>query len=223
MIKRTLLENFKVSRYSKPMSCMKLKDDDCVVSAFLVTSKNVFIATCNCYSLWFNICDVPISGIKSSGVKGIGLKDDYVVSAFCFDDEAEYVTVFTDKGTAKRVHLRDFEMSSRGRRGLLLLREVKTNPYKILGVFAKSNKAYFGIKSGMDVMMVKNTEISICDRYKTGSSFSKGKIDDVFCKCELEFYKESVKIEDVKEGVHQISLLEIDEELKGIDDLIKEE
>ena len=33
MIKRTMLSEFQVSRYSKPVSCMKLKDDDVVINA----------------------------------------------------------------------------------------------------------------------------------------------------------------------------------------------
>ena len=32
MVKRTLLSEFKVQRYSKPITCMKLKDDDEVVT-----------------------------------------------------------------------------------------------------------------------------------------------------------------------------------------------
>ena len=223
MIKRTTLEDFKVNRYSKPISCIKLKEKDEVINAFLVTNKNIFIATHNCYSLWFSITEVPISGIKSSGVKAINLKDDHVVSAFTFEDLAEYVTIFTDKSTAKRVHLKDFEKSSRARRGLLILREVKTNPYKILKVFIENNKSYFGIKQGLDIKNIKNTEISISDRYKTGSTISKEKITDVFPLKELETVQEEIEIKEEKDEIHQISLLEIDEELKGIDKLINKE
>ena len=45
MIKKTKVSEFKVSRYSKPISCMKLKDGDEVVGAFINNYNSIFIAT----------------------------------------------------------------------------------------------------------------------------------------------------------------------------------
>ena len=230
MIKRTSLKDFKVSRYSKPINCMKLKDDDKVINAFVVNYKDVFVATENGYGLWFDVEEVPVSGIKSGGVKAINLRDDFVVSTFVFDKSLEYVTIFTSNRTAKRVRLEEFEKSSRARRGLVLLREVKTNPYKVRKVFVIQNRGYFGIKKSTDIENIKNTEITIADRYKTGSTISKEEIDDVFEVKDLEEEisdviilddeKDSSSLEqDVK--IHQVSLLEIDEQLKKIDDFLK--
>ena len=42
-----------------------------------------------------------------------------------FNKESEYITVFTDKGTAKRIKLNELEKSSRARKGLLLIRLVR--------------------------------------------------------------------------------------------------
>lgn len=230
MIKRTSLKDFKVSRYSKPISCMKLKDDDKVINAFVVNYKDVFVATENGYGLWFDVEEVPVSGIKSGGVKAINLRDDVLVSAFVFDKSLEYVTIFTSNRTAKRVRLEEFEKSSRARRGLVLLREVKTNPYKVKKVFVIQNRGYFGIKKSTDIENIKNTEITIADRYKTGSTISKDEIDDVF---EIKDLEEEIKDVDLlneekdssNEGqdvkIHQVSLLEIDEQLKEIDDFLK--
>ena len=76
------------------------------------------------------------------------LKDDYLVSANMFDfNQDEYITVITDKGTAKRVRLNEFELLSRARRGLQIVREVKTNPYKVLKTFVVDNKEFIGIKN----------------------------------------------------------------------------
>ena len=232
MIKKTALNLFKVSRYSKPISCMKLKDGDMVVNAFINNYKDITISTNKGYSLWFDDSDVPESGIKSSGVKSILLKDDYVVSAYAFDQSLEYMTVFTDKGTAKRVKLSNFEKSTRARRGLLVLREVKTNPYHVLETFIVSNKDYFGIRKEDVIENIKNTEITIGDRYMTGSSICKGDIYNIFVVKDLEeidipddLEKQEEKQEkEQKEEViqnHQISLLEIDDELKKIDDILE--
>ncbi len=238
MIKKTKLKEFEVKRYSKPISCMKLKDNDEVVDAFISNYKEIFITTYNCYSLWFDIDEIPLSGIKSSGVKSITLKDDHVVKTINFDSNMEYVTIFTDKETAKRVKLNLFEKSVRARRGLLILREVKTNPYHILNTFITTNKNYFGLKTNETIEKIKNTEITITDRYKTGSTISQNKVLEVF---EVQDLKQKEEIEETKKHeeleqehdkivekekeektykVHQISLLEIDDKLKEIDEIL---
>ena len=234
MIKKTSLSDFKVSRYSKPISCMKLKDGDFVINAFLVKYNDIFVSTYNAYGLWFDMGEVPTSGIKSSGVKAINLKDDYVVSANIFDKNKEYVTIFTNNRTAKMVRLEEFEKSSRARRGLLLLREVKTNPYKVIKTFIVDNRDYFGFRIGNSISNLKNTEITIADRYKTGSTIFKEDIDDIFVIKSLEEdisvnsdnldeENEIEILESNKEEIkpHQVSLLEIDDRLREIDDFLK--
>ena len=230
MIKQTSLKEFKVSRYSKPISCIKLKEDDSLLNAFINDFNDVYIATDSCYFLWFSLDEVPVSGIKSSGVKAIKLKDDIVVSADCFNSNNEYVTIFTNNKTAKRVRLTEFEKTNRAKRGLILLREVKTNPYKALRVFINETKSYFGLKlEDLTLETIKNTEITIADRYKTGSTINKQNIVDIFVVKELEDYQEELKEEEEIEVLeeepkivnHQISLMDIDERLKEIDNIIK--
>ncbi len=232
MIKKTPLPEFKVNRYSKPMSCMKLKDKDEVISAYLNIEKEIFIATEKGYGLWFDEAEIPSSGIKSSGVKSINLKNDEVISSVNFNENAEYITIFTDKGTAKRVKLEEFEKASRARRGLVILREVKTNPYKIINVLITESRGHIGLKKDLDIDIIKNTEIAISDRYKTGSTISKKNIDAVFIVKELENisnkkeeqHQEEVTVEEEEQITepHQISLLEIDDRLKEISAIIKD-
>ena len=225
MIKKTPLKEFKVSRYSKVISCMKLKDNDEVIDAKLNNFNDIMISTSSCFSLWFDESEIPSSGIKSSGVKSMTLKNDEVVSMNIFDKNLEYVTIFTDNKTAKRVKLEDFEKSTRARRGLLILREVKTNPYNIKNVFITNTKALFGLRFNDRIEKIKNTDLPILDRYKTGTTISKEKYLDVF---EMQNLTTKEKIEEDKEEVvrtvikepTQISLLEIDDELKKVDDML---
>jgi len=232
MIKRTPLSEFQVSRYSKPISCMKLKDDDYVVNAFITEYNEIFISTTDSYGLWFDKDDVPVVGLKTSGVKSISLKGDKVANVSNFDSNIhEYLLVVTDKGTGKRVKLTEFEKSSRARRGLLILREVKTNPYKIVKTFTIYHKDHIGVKNP-DVNLLKNTEFPIMDRYSTGSAISKREIQDAFKVKELE--KKDSKLEPIekkeeteKEIVPQeerkkVSLKEIDDRLLTIDDFLND-
>ena len=222
MIKRTNLSEFKSVRFSKPLVAMKLKGNDKVVDAFIAKYNEIFIATKKSYGLWFDINDIPTVGIRTSGVKSINLKDDDVVSVSNFDKETtEYITIITDKGTAKRVKLNEFEKTTRAKRGLLLLREVKTNPYRTLKALTISSREFIGLK-GNDIKTVKLTEIAIMDRYSTGSIISKDVINEVFIVNDL-VKKEDIEVEpaiEKKTEKQQVSLKEIDDRLMTIDDFI---
>ena len=224
MVKRSLLADFKVSRYSKPIMCFKLKGDDEVVDAFICDKEDIFMATEKGYGLWFSKEEIPIVGLRTGGVKGINLKDDKLVSISNFDSNVDnYILVVMDKGTAKRVKIEEFDKMARARRGLLLLREVKTNPYRVVKTFVPKNGDTFGIKTP-DINIFKTTEVSIMDRYSTGSSISKHQIIDVFVTKELvkkdDILNVNEEVNNPEEPIKRISLKEIDERLMTIDDFL---
>ena len=215
LVKRTKLDEFKVTRYSKPMSCMKLKDGDRVVSVCDNNGSEVFIATKNGYGLRYKTDEISVVGIKASGVKAISLKDDEVVSGILFD-EAEYVTLITANGTGKRVKINEFELLTRARRGVLLVRDVKTNPYRILKAFI--NVKRIGILTS-DISYLKVTELPIVDRYSTGTVIDKKGIQN--CFEEIELIKQTKeKQEEFEEEIIDISLDEVDSQILTIDDFL---
>ena len=74
-IKRSSLAEYQVQRYSRALNTMNLKKGDQVVYIDLVTQvDDVFIATLNAYAVRFNMDEVPVTGVKTGGVKGINLK-----------------------------------------------------------------------------------------------------------------------------------------------------
>ena len=234
MIKRSKLKEFKLQRYSKATSCMKLKDNDYVIASFLETSPYLFLTTDSGYGLSFKTEEVPVVGVKASGVKGIKLKDDNLVSVNQYDPEKdEFISIITEKGTGKRVRISDFEVSTRTRRGLQVIREVKTNPYKILKTFITDSKNYIGLKNS-DINKYKLTELPISDRHSTGSQITKHNITDAYLDAVLVrnnkeqinlISEEDVNIkkeaEEIKPKKERISLKEIDDRLMTIDDFLK--
>ncbi len=217
MIKRTKLEEYKVQRYSKPITNIKLKDDDRVVDVTDNNQENVFISTHTGYGLWFGIEEVPVTGLKASGVKAIALKNDYVVSAHIFDVNSEYLTVVTEKGTAKRVRITEFEKGTRARRGLVLIRDVKTNPYLILKTFIINNKETLGMQNANNVVLEKITSFPISDRYSTGTVINKEGINRAFIL--IKEPQNTLNTNEIKEE-GDISLQEIDKKIMTIDDFL---
>ncbi|MFA5603568.1 MAG: DNA topoisomerase IV subunit A [Bacilli bacterium] len=222
MVKRTNLSEFKVQRYSKPISCMRLKDKDEVIGVTNNNGPDVFISTKNGYGLRYKTEEISIIGIKGAGVKSIDLKNDQVVSGHIFNNE-DYLVVVTDKGTAKRVKMTDIKYLSRARKGNLIIRDVKTNPYYVVNTHIVNSKKILGIKTSDAIKELKVTEFPIVDSYSTGTVITKKKINDTFLITELEDVVEQV--EELEEDIEiieeePIDLDSIDQRIMTIDDFL---
>lgn len=184
LVKQTELSNLPVTRYSKPMTIFKLKDNDEVVSAS-INDGVVYIVTENGFALKFNKEEIPVVGLKTSGVKGIKLVSDSVVSAFVTNENHEYITIFTDKNTAKRVKLEEIDYSKRSLKGDNILHSPKSKKYKITECYAGSSKTNYGlIREKTET--IKSSDISIMDKSSTGSTISKKDLTDVFKEARLK-------------------------------------
>ena len=211
MVKRTNLNDFIVSRYSKAYTAMKLKDTDEVVNV-CITKPNVLIVTKTGYYLNYMASEIPLSGPKAAGVKGINLKDDNVISGICYSEKDEYIDIFTNQKTAKRVKLSELNMLSRAKRGTTLIKKVKSTNYEIIKAFSTSTKDIIGIKSKDDIYLVKNSDIPIMDKESTGSVILKQTISDVFISQELDIIKdEDIELPKVKKEEEKIQELTIDD------------
>lgn len=221
MIKSTSLADFKLTRYSKATSCMKLKDNDRLIAAFYDIKDEIFIETSKGYGLWFSKEEIPVVRIKAGGVKAITLKDDSVTSILNFNEsDNKYLAIVTDKGTGKRMHLKDFDKTTRARRGLLTIRDVKTNPYHVVAAFFLSPKEEIGLKNG-EITYYKGSDLTIADRYSTGSTLRKGGVDTAFKVVELNDINNQEEEIEVLE-VEKPDLEKLDARLMTIDDFLND-
>ena len=191
MIKKMRLKEFAVSRYSKPITMFKLKDDDEVVSVSNNSGKDTVIITNSGYALRFNTDEIPEFGLKAGGVKAIKLSDDDTVSsAFVISENKEYLAIFTDKNTAKRIKVEDIEMSSRAKKGSLIIKSPKSKKYSIFKAFNISSKSIVGIVDG-SIGYLKSSDINIMDKQSVGSVITKKNIDNIFVVTKLKEIKSS--------------------------------
>lgn len=194
MAKRTLMSDFEVARCSKPMTAMKLKENDELISV-VKDYGQVLMVTEVGYYLNYTSEELPVVGAKASGVKGISLKEDNLVSMISFSEKEEYVTIFTDNKTAKRIKLSELEHHSRAKKGSLLLKKTKTVTYKVLNAMATTSRDLILTKADSDINIIKNSDIAIMDLASTGSNISKYKLDLV-AKVALKEKMEEVKEEN---------------------------
>ena len=167
LVKQVVLRDFEVTRYSKPMTAIKLKDNDELVNADISKDEVLFV-TNNGLSLRFNTNEIPVVGTKASGVKGINLKDDYCVYASPIKRE-EYLNIYTNFKTIKRLKLSDISSISRAKKGNMLFKKAKTKDYKINFAYLTGTKDINLYKVDTDFHELKNSEIPIMDLASTGS------------------------------------------------------
>ena len=180
MVKRVSLKLFEVTRYSKPISCIKLKSGDELVSVSRCNSDDTLVITTDGYALKYNTNEIPNLGLKTSGVKSIKLSSNAnVIGAFVVSELKEYLCIFTDKNTAKRIYVDTIEKTSRAKKGTLIIKSPKSKKYTIIKAFNIGSKNIFGIID-KEIGYLKASDINILDKSSTGNTFTKKNVDDIF-------------------------------------------
>jgi topoisomerase IV subunit A len=197
MAKKSELSQYKAQRHSRPLVAINLKGDDELVDVHLTDgSKQLFIATHLSYGLWFPEEEVNIVGPRAAGVKGINLKDgDFVIGGKVVDDSnKQSIFVVTQRGAVKKMKFSEFEVTSRAKRGVVMLRELKSNPHRLAGMEIVRNEEYVSIltKKGI-IETIQSSNLRPNDRYSNGSFV----IDEADSGTVISSWKEEVE-EDTK-------------------------
>jgi topoisomerase-4 subunit A len=171
-VKRTSIHSLKVQRYSKPLVAISLKDDDQLIHASKTSGKEkVLLATKNGYVLLFDESEISKQGLRAGGIKGINLKDDdFVASADTISDEIVELLCATHRGAVKKMKLDTIPVSSRATRGVKILRDLKANPHKIVGVYGIHLGEMFAVLSQSGQFeLINPSELKNSDQYSNGS------------------------------------------------------
>ncbi|WP_334332508.1 DNA topoisomerase IV subunit A [Companilactobacillus sp. HBUAS59544] len=160
---------------SRASKYCKLKTDNArVMDVYYVPNDSlqlVYVFTKHSYASAFPIEEVPVVSGKAIGVKFVSLKaDDELAGYFITDNDDDKIAVLTQRGSYKQMKLSEIPVTSRARRGVLTLRELKRQPHRILLVTNISNNLQLSIVTDtnkelpIDISMHQNA-----DRYSNGS------------------------------------------------------
>lgn len=193
MIKRTQMKEFDVWRTykSRPTLCIKLKTDtDEIIAADLIeenSHKDVLLVTNMAFGLYYDLDEVPVVGARAAGVKSINLKaDDFVVDGLILDrGEDVTITIVTQRGSIKRMKISELSKLGRAKRGLMVLRELKSNPHRVFSVVKnQDNKMIHIVAENNKVYQVNYKDLPINDRQSNGSFIidekQDGSVKEVF-------------------------------------------
>lgn len=137
-IKQTAFKDYLPGRnYKKhPSTYIKLKQETSVVlnvTYYRPNSVNqtVLLMSYTGLALRFDLAEVPTNGARTAGVKSMNLRDDDCVVNMALCDEGDNIALITTRGAYKEMKLEEIPTTSRARKGVLILRELKTNPHRV--------------------------------------------------------------------------------------------
>ena len=192
---------------SKSVKYAKLKDDtDKVVAIAPIKLDDVLLISRNGYALRFNIEEVPVVGAKAAGVKAMNLKvDDELQAAFICNTSSFYL--LTQRGSLKRVSTEEIPATSRAKRGLQVLRELKSKPHRVFLAGSVSEQGFIGdlfsteVEDGEQTLVIQSNngtiyeailqDLNLSERTSNGSFISDTISDEeVFDAYLKEVFKE---------------------------------
>ncbi len=141
-VKQTAFNDYKPgSRYKSHASvAIKLRDNAQVVNVdyYEPTNENRSLLTISRqgYAVRYDVADVPVTGIRTAGVRAINLKDDDQVADQILVKDSQDIAVITQRGAFKEMPVDEIEVGARARRGELVLRRLKSHPHEIADFLA---------------------------------------------------------------------------------------
>ncbi|WP_404825124.1 DNA topoisomerase IV subunit A [Dellaglioa algida] len=176
-IKQTAVSDLQPGRTYKGHASkfMKLKsaDDDVILISYLKEDDNslfIFSASHDGYGLRYPLEEVPVVGAKAAGVIAMNLKQDDFVASTCLVSENSQIGLLTQRGSFKRMSVSEVSSTSRAKRGVLILRELKKEPHKVIGVRPITKEVNLSVitESGNE-FIVEPMSYPLSDRYSNGS------------------------------------------------------
>ena len=204
MVKRCNVKDMLVTRFSKAMTAIKLKENDELVAISTLSSDSLII-TKNGYYLRFNSNEIPVVGLKAAGVKGINLKEDEVIYASNIGNY-EYLSFFNNQSSCKRIKIDTLNTITRAKKGSMLFKKLKTVDIEIVCATILNAKDNILMKTDEDIITIKGSEIPIINTSLTFSNITKHNIITCYKIKDIESYdsddidtKEEKKEQKVKE------------------------
>ena len=180
MIKRTKLSEFTPWRTYKtrPLPFITLKqEEDKVISVMVIepqeiATQDIFMVSNRAYGLRYAVTDVPVVGPRAAGVKAMNLKEDdasVVKAVLVHTDGDTPVVIITQRGAAKRMLAQELPQTSRAQRGIMVLRELKNHPHRIIYMGLGDETELLLTNQKGDKKEVQANQFPIADRTSNGS------------------------------------------------------
>lgn len=94
--------------------------------------QGILLISKNGYALRYPVDEVSVNGARTTGVRSMDLRDDDEVVNLALVTDNKTIALITQRGAFKRLAMKELSVTSRARRGVIVLRELKRDPHRIV-------------------------------------------------------------------------------------------
>ncbi|MFL1695382.1 DNA topoisomerase IV subunit A [Weissella kandleri] len=140
-----------------------------------VNQAEVLLISNQAQGLRFNLTDVPVQGNRTTGVKAMNLQnDDYLIGGGVITQPASEMLIHlvSNRGAYKRMVVADIPSTSRAKKGVAVMRELKKDAHRIVSAQVLPQKAAMQLVLQTDTnqaILIQPTDHPISQRYSNGS------------------------------------------------------
>lgn len=172
-IKQTALVDLKPGRTYKSRASryitLKTPTDEVISLYYTTENKQLVCVSYNGYGLRYDLAEVPTTGARAAGVKCMDLRDDTLVSVLLADEQSA-LGLLTTRGSFKKMKVTEIPMTSRARRGVQILRELKSKPHRVFTAFLIVPDQRLEVTTETEkVITVEPNTHNFNERYSNGS------------------------------------------------------
>ena len=172
-IKQTALVDLKPGRTYKSRASryitLKTPTDEVISLYYTTENKQLVCVSYNGYGLRYGLAEVPTTGARAAGVKCMDLRDDTLVSVLLADEQSA-LGLLTTRGSFKKMKVTEIPMTSRARRGVQILRELKSKPHRVFTAFLIVPDQRLEVTTETEkVITVEPNAHNFNERYSNGS------------------------------------------------------
>ena len=202
-IKQVPLNEFQKTRTNRTYNCMPANKLNQVVSVDLKESFDRFVvlASENGYVLKYTIDEIPVQSLNAKGVKGINLRDDFLISAkYASNINKDEVIFLTNRGGLIREFTSNIDINHRPAKGKRYLKTVKSNPYLFKQMICEN---IFRLKDNLTIRIIGEKEGVVIpandlkpDRYENGIPYISQKKNPTYLTYDRE---NCIEVNDILE------------------------
>lgn len=172
-IKQTALVDLKPGRTYKSRASryitLKTPTDEVISLYYTTENKQLVCVSYNGYGLRYDLAEVPTTGARAAGVKCMDLRDDTLVAVLLANEQSA-LGLLTTRGSFKKMKVTEIPLTSRARRGVQILRELKSKPHRVFTAFLIAPDQRLEVMTATEkVIIVEPNAHNFNERYSNGS------------------------------------------------------
>lgn len=175
LIKQTLVTELTPGRTYKSRASryitLKTNTDEVISLHYLekVTSQQIVCTSYNGYGLRYLVEEIPTTGARAAGVKCMDLRNDHLTAVLVVTED-DAMGILTTRASFKKMKVTEIPLTSRARRGVQILREIKNkNQHRIFYAFKITPDQLLTITTTKELSFeVRPEESHFNERYSNG-------------------------------------------------------